>query len=78
MQPVEATRYRCTTCGNLTRFDVVTTRRTSAFHHFTVAGELTIEEEQVLDERLESVTCRWCGPSGSVRVLTTEEIAESA
>ena len=47
---VEATRYRCTACGNLTRFDVVTSRRTSAFHHFTVAGELTIEDEQVLDE----------------------------
>lgn len=76
------TRYRCTSCGNLTRFDVVTTRRTSAFHHFTVAGELTIEDEQVLDEAIESVTCRWCGPSGSVQPLeddtVTDEIASSS
>jgi hypothetical protein len=78
MQPVEPTRYRCTGCGNLTRFDVVTSRRTRAFHHFTVAGDVTIEDEQVLDERLESVTCRWCGPAGSVQVLTAEEIPDSA
>lgn len=65
---VPTVRYRCTSCGNLTRFDVVTTRRTSAFHHYTVAGELSIEDEQVLDEAIESVTCRWCGPTGTVQV----------
>jgi hypothetical protein len=57
-------RYRCGACGNLTRFDVVTTRRTSAFHHYSVGGELTVEEEKVLDERVDRVTCRWCGASG--------------
>ena len=57
-------RYRCSACGNLTRFDVVATRRTRSFHHFSVGGDLTIEEEEVLDERLDSVTCRWCGASG--------------
>ena len=77
-ESVEPIRYRCTACGNLTRFDVVTSRRTSAFHHFTVAGELAIEDEQVLDERIESVTCRWCGPAGAVQAMTTEEIADSA
>jgi hypothetical protein len=56
-----AARYRCSACGNLTRFDVVTTRRTSAFHHFSVGGDLTIEEEQLLDETVERITCRWCG-----------------
>jgi hypothetical protein len=60
------TRYRCTACGNLTRFDVTTTRRTRAFHHFTVGGELAVEDEQVLDQRVESVTCRWCGSGSSV------------
>ena len=59
-----ASRYRCAACGNLTRFDVVATRRTRAFHHFTVGGELTVEEEAVLDEHVESVTCRWCGATG--------------
>jgi hypothetical protein len=64
--PVPVHRYRCDTCGNLTRFTVTTTRRTSAFHHFTVGGELTVEDEEVLEERIEAVTCRWCGSGGSV------------
>jgi hypothetical protein len=59
-------RYRCTTCGNLTRFDVTTSRRQRSFHHYTVGGELTIEDPVVLEERVEEVVCRWCGPSGSV------------
>ena len=59
-----ATRYRCSACGNLTRFDVVVVRRTSAFHHYSVAGELTVEDEQTLAETVERVTCRWCGAKG--------------
>lgn len=55
------TRYRCTGCGNLTRFDVVATRRTKAFHHFSVAGDLTVEDEEVLEEQVADITCRWCG-----------------
>jgi hypothetical protein len=58
------TRLRCSACGNLTRFDVVASRRTRAFHHFSVGGELTVEDEEVLDETVEVVTCRWCGASG--------------
>jgi hypothetical protein len=56
-----AGRYRCGECGNLTRFDVVTTRRTKAFHHYSVAGDLTVEDEEVLDEHIDDVSCRWCG-----------------
>jgi hypothetical protein len=74
---VSPTRYRCAACGNLTRFDVVTTRRTTAFHHFTVSGDLSIEDEQVLDEVVESVTCRWCGSGGSVQIVPDGETAES-
>jgi hypothetical protein len=62
-------RYRCTACGNLTRFDVTVTRRSRAFHHFTVGGELSVEDEQVLDESVDEVSCRWCGNGGSVEVL---------
>ncbi|MET1000366.1 MAG: hypothetical protein ABWZ15_01025 [Acidimicrobiia bacterium] len=58
-------RYRCSGCGNLTRFDVVVTRRTRAFHHYSIGGELAIEEEEVLDEDVEHVACRWCGASGA-------------
>ena len=46
-----ATRYRCTACGNLTRFDVVSTRRTRAYHHFTVGGDLRIEDENGVARR---------------------------
>jgi len=62
-------RYRCTSCGNLTRFDVTSTRRTRAYHHYTVGGDLSVEDEQVLEEVLESVECRWCGAAGVVEVL---------
>ena len=64
-----ANRYRCSACGNLTRFDVVTSRRTRGFHHYTVGGDLQIEDETVLDERIDEVTCRWCGTGTSVERL---------
>jgi hypothetical protein len=62
------TRYRCAACGNLTRFDVVTSQRTRAFHHYTVGGELRVEDEVVLDQSVDSVSCRWCGTGASVEV----------
>jgi hypothetical protein len=68
----DVVRYRCAACGNLTRFNVVTTRRTSAFHHFSMGGELTIEDEDLLDETVEEVTCRWCGNGKGVEVLESD------
>ncbi len=64
--PGTAIRYRCTSCGNLTRFDVTSTRRAKAFHHYSVGGELTVEDVEVLSDVVESVECRWCGPAGTV------------
>ncbi len=66
------TRYRCRTCGNLTRFDVTTTQRTRAFHHYSVGGALQVEDAEVLDEQLESVVCRWCGPSAEVETFVDD------
>jgi hypothetical protein len=63
---VAPVRYRCAACGNLTRFDVTTTRRTRAFHHFSLGGELTVEDEDVLSETVEEVACRWCGSGRAV------------
>jgi hypothetical protein len=63
-------RYRCAACGNLTRFDVTTTRRNKAFHHYTLGGELTVEDEEVLSEVVEEVSCRWCGTGKSVEAVT--------
>lgn len=72
----ELTRFRCTSCGNLTRFDVTTTRRTRSFHHYTVGGELEVEDVTVLAEDLESVECRWCGTSGIVVEIDPAAAAE--
>ncbi len=65
----DARRYRCVACGNLTRFNVVTARRTKAFHHFSVGGELSIEDVEVLDESIEEVSCRWCGNGNAVELI---------
>lgn len=63
-------RFRCTTCGNLTRFDVVVTERARRYHHFSLGGERTVPEEEILARTVEKVTCRWC--------QTGEVVAETA
>ena len=68
-----ASRYRCSACGNLTRFDVVSSRRTRAYHHYTMGGDLQVEDEVVLGETVEEVACRWCGDGASVEVLGEAE-----
>jgi hypothetical protein len=40
-----------------------------AFHHYSVGGELSVEDAEVLSEAVESVECRWCGPAGVVEEL---------
>jgi hypothetical protein len=67
------TRFRCTSCGNLTRFDVYETRRTRAYHHFTLGGDLTIDEEEILEAERDRVTCRWCGSSDAIEELPVDE-----
>ena len=69
------TRYRCAACGNLTRFDVTVTRTTRSFHHYSVGGNLTVEDEEVLDESVPEVQCRWCGHGQAVEVLGPGEAA---
>lgn len=58
--------YRCDACGNKTRFDVFETKSVRAFQHFTLAGGMSVEEEEVLTCRVERVVCRWCGGSEAV------------
>jgi len=62
-------RYRCSACGNVTRFDVTIVRRTRSFHHYTVGGELSVEDEEVLAEDVEAVSCRWCGSGQAVEAV---------
>jgi hypothetical protein len=71
-------RYRCAACGNLTRFDVTITRRTRSFHHYSIGGELSVEDTEVLSETVEEVACRWCGTAKSVEVLTEADAGDQS
>ena len=66
-------RYRCTACGNLTRFDVTVTRRERAFHHYSIGGDLKVEERETLAEHVEEVSCRWCGHGRAVAPIDGSE-----
>ncbi|WP_109509980.1 hypothetical protein [Nocardioides speluncae] len=68
-------RWRCAGCGNLTRFDVTRTRRTTEFWHFDLAGEHQVEEVEVKDETVEQVSCRWCGRADAVELVDRAEAA---
>ncbi|WP_218587410.1 hypothetical protein [Ferrithrix thermotolerans] len=57
---METRRYRCTNCGNVTRFDVTTDVVSKSFYHFSVGGELGIEGEEVIRKEILEVSCRWC------------------
>ena len=67
-------RYRCTAYGNLTRFDVVETTTVRSFHHYTVGGELTVEEPEIVQRTVDSVTCRWCGHGRAVEAIAEEGV----
>jgi hypothetical protein len=71
-------RYRCDGCGNLTRFDVTTSQTTKAFHHYTVGGQLEVEEATVLSHHVDAVVCRWCGHGRSIVELTEGEAGAAA
>lgn len=66
--------YRCSACGNRTRFDVVDTVRRRSYHHYDLGGEVEVEEEEVLERVVESVSCRWCDRTDSVEAL--DQVAE--
>jgi hypothetical protein len=66
-------RWRCGGCGNLTRFDVARSRRTVEFWHMDLAGDATVEDTEVRDDLVESVTCRWCGRSDSIETVSRAE-----
>lgn len=55
--------YRCSACGNKTRFDVFESKRVRAFQHFSLDGEVEIEDEEIIERHIEHVVCRWCGAS---------------
>jgi hypothetical protein len=66
-------RYRCAACGNLTRFDITSSRTTRAFYHYSVGGDLAIEEEELLSESVHDVSCRWCGHGRAIEVIAEDD-----
>jgi hypothetical protein len=68
--------YRCNACGNRTRFDVFERSRTRRFYHYTLGGDLTVEEEEILDREVEKVVCRWCGSAEDIEVMESTDSAE--
>jgi hypothetical protein len=66
------TRYRCSACGNLTRFDIVETVTTKSFHHFTVGGELSIENPVVIAHNVDTISCRWCGHGRNIETVDND------
>ncbi|MFJ6213873.1 hypothetical protein ACIQGZ_11160 [Streptomyces sp. NPDC092296] len=67
--PDAGTRWRCTLCGNLTRFDVTRASRVVDFVHLDLAGDPRVEESEVLSETVESVRCRWCNAVDQVELV---------
>jgi hypothetical protein len=67
-------RWRCGGCGNLTRFNVARTRRTLEFWHVDLSGDATVEDTEVHDDTVESVTCRWCGRSDAIETVPRAEV----
>ncbi|MBF4763736.1 hypothetical protein ISU07_11425 [Nocardioides islandensis] len=66
-------RWRCGGCGNLTRFDVARSRRTVEFWHVDLSGAVSVEDTEVREERVESVTCRWCGRDDAIETVPRAE-----
>jgi RNase P subunit RPR2 len=67
--PDRTTRWRCSRCGNLTRFDVVRSTRAKQYWHFDLAGDPAVEQEEALHDEIESVICRWCGAADGVETV---------
>lgn len=71
--PDDQRRWRCGGCGNLTRFNVTRSRRTTEFWHFDLAGEREVEDVATEQETVELVTCRWCGRSDAIELVSRAE-----
>jgi len=68
-QPGLDSRWRCRSCGNLTRFDVTRTTRAQEYVHVDLAGQQVVEERELLVDDVERVVCRWCRAVDAVEVV---------
>ena len=63
------TTYRCTHCGNKTRFDVYDVVRRRRFEHASLGGEVEIEDEEIIDRTVERIVCRWCDRDDTIETV---------
>lgn len=75
--PDDNERWRCTGCGNLTRFDVTRTVRSQDYLHLELSGRGRVEESTVLSEAVEQVRCRWCGATDTVEIVARPDADRS-
>ena len=61
--------YRCAHCGNKTRFDVYESVRRRRYHHYSLDGALTVEEDEILDAHVERIVCRWCDRADTIETI---------
>lgn len=66
------TLYRCEQCGNRTRFDVFDTVTRKRFEHADLGGDVTVEEETIIERSVTKVVCRWCDSSDQVVEVHTD------
>ncbi|MGI9584200.1 MAG: hypothetical protein ACR2N7_01260 [Acidimicrobiia bacterium] len=60
------TTFRCTACGNRTRFDVYDTVERRRFEHADLGGDIVVDDEEILNRTVSKVVCRWCDRSDTV------------
>ena len=59
--------FRCTHCGNKTRFDLHETVSRRRYAHYGLDGVLaSIDEEETESYTLHRVVCRWCNSTDGV------------
>lgn len=68
-QPGPDSRWRCTLCGNLTRFDVLRSTRAQEYLHVDLAGQQVVETRELLADTVEQVICRWCKAVDAVEIV---------
>jgi hypothetical protein len=69
-QPGPESRWRCSLCGNLTRFDVTRATRAREYVHVDLSGVAVVEERELLVDTVEHVSCRWCNAVDRVELVS--------
>lgn len=67
--PDETSRWRCSHCGNLTRFDVISSATVREYWHLDLAGDPAVEETETLSGGVQEVRCRWCGSTDAIELV---------